>query len=232
MSLSEHFHQISKIVLPERCLRCQTLGSLMCDACVAELHFVTGPQCLCCGVPFGEHGGHHRCSRCENDPPFFDEHRALFAFNQASKDLIHTLKYQNGFQVRRFFSKIIKNHPLGHFDVDFVMAVPLHRKRLAQRGYNQSELLAKAWADFMKKPVKSGFIRVKQTRSQTGLNRKQRFRNLQNAFAVSSCTPLQGKRILLVDDVLTTGATLNMAAKALKNAGAKAVLATSLAMVV
>lgn len=127
------------------------------------------------------------------------------------------------------FAKTILPHPEG-----FVMVpVPLHKRRLRERGFNQSFLLAKVVSSELETPLDClTFIRKRDTKSQTGLRRKERKRNVANAFSVTSAAIFKGKKVLLVDDVITTGHTLNECAKVLKKSGALEVLCLALARTV
>lgn len=110
-----------------------------------------------------------------------------------------------------------------------IIPIPLHPKRLRERGYNQSELLARATARELQLPVRETLIRVRPTAQQVKLPREERLRNVENAFAVLPNTALKGKTVLLIDDVITTGATMRDAARALRHAGAREVWAAAVA---
>lgn len=165
-------------------------------------------------------------------PPAYDAHRALFVFGEGIQKIVHELKYGDGFWVTRFCAGRIAAVAGAFSECDVVVPIPLHAKRLVARGYNQSALLARVWASHLGLATHDGLlVRVKATPTQTGLDKKARAENLRDAFVVMESAAVCGKRILLVDDVHTTGATLNAAAVALKKAGAAKVCATTLASV-
>ena len=195
-----------------------------------------------CGVMFQTiGGGDHLCGECLASPKTFGMARAPGVFSGEYKQAIHAFKYRNrialaapfGRMLLHFFARVWEEKT-----VDLATPVPLHKKRLRERGFNQAYLLIRDWPRLMEA---SGFkrpgLRVaadilqrdKQTRSQTGLDRKQRMKNMKNAFSLADGRHIAGKRILLVDDVYTTGATFEECSKVLLKGGAARVDALSLA---
>ncbi|MBQ2763547.1 MAG: ComF family protein [Firmicutes bacterium] len=166
------------------------------------------------------------CPRCYFDPPKFSVRGGLFCalpYDEDSRILVKYLKYQNRRDLAETMAKLFFRHSEIDSDFDVVTAVPLHKTRQKERGYNQSEIFARCIAEGMGLPYETFLIRNVNTVSQTKLPYQQRLHNLEGAFSVWSAESVKGKRILLVDDVVTTGATVKECAAVLKVAGAKRV---------
>ncbi len=206
------------------------------------LAFMAPAECFICGEPL--HAKNKIiCDRCfeslplldpiylenlrdEIERPFFDDLIVCHPFDFTFQQLIHLLKYQRQFSVANLFGETLARFVPLNFDV--VTAVPLNPVRQKERGYNQSALIAKQLSNLTRIPFSSNLLkRLRNTPSQTRLNREQRKENVKDAFAVQG--DVEGKRILLVDDVITTGSTLNECAKVLKQNGANWVTAAAMA---
>ena len=174
------------------------------------------------------------CGACRQEETVFDRLRTFGAYDGELRQMILLLKYESVRSLARplggWLALLLHQHPeLG--EVDALVPVPLHRRRQRTRGYNQAELLARELSRWIKLRMEAGWLRrVKDTASQTGLTLTQRVENVQGAFATTA--KLDRTRILLVDDVCTTGATLNACARTLKRAGAESVQAVTVARVV
>jgi competence protein ComFC len=227
--LAVNIKKIIDSVFPPSCVICNSVGTYLCENCEPSLKVVSKACCVICGVPLNSSLS-HACSACFEHKPEYDYHKSLFTYSQHVQKLIHDFKYNEKFWVLSFIEERFADLANSFSDVDVVVPVPLHRNRLQQRGFNQSGLFAKTWARYLKKPLKKNLKRIVDTPSQTGFRRDERLNNLKNAFAITGSS-LRGKRVLLVDDVHTTGATLSMAARQLKLGGAEQVLATSMAIV-
>ena len=214
----------------------------LCSACRMGFVPVRSPICDKCGMMFESRVGEdHLCQTCMEGGPIFKKARAVGVYCDTLMALIHAFKYNGKIQLAGLLGNMIFNTFLTHWeenDVDLVMPVPLHPKRLRERGFNQAFLLIKRWPENFKRIGIEGFplkishdalSRVKRTSSQTGLNRKQRSENIKNAFQVKDAVKINGRRILLVDDVYTTGATINECAGVLTKAGAERVDVLTLA---
>jgi ComF family protein len=228
------------LILPHRCALCGTiLGPErgLCGACWAELRFVTPPWCSICGRPFDEDdAGIDPCGLCRSAPPTLRRTRAALAYDDRSRRLVIAFKHYGRLSLRPLFGLWLAL-PAGELlaEVDLIAPVPLHRRRLMQRGFNQAALLA-ASLEHPNGPrhVPDLLQRTRATASQQGLGARARRGNVtSSAFRVHPRARelVTGRRVLLVDDVLTTGATLEACARTLLRAGAEAVDALALARV-
>lgn len=225
-------------LLPPRCLSCgrpvDRQGGL-CGACWSALTFIAPPACTCCGLPF-EYAveGENLCGACVAAPPLFARARAVLVYDDASRPLILGFKHGDrthaappfGVWLARAGAELLT-------DADLLAPVPLHRWRLFMRRYNQAALLAQETGRAAGvAAVPDLLVRRRRTRSQGGLDRQGRHRNVAGAFALRRPGAVEGKRVVLVDDVLTTGATLGECARVLLRAGARRVDVLTLARVV
>jgi len=198
----------------------------LCPKCFSELKFITRPCCEICGYPFEfDLDGEHLCGRCLKEPPLYHKARSLFVYNDASKKLILPFKHGDRIELALLFVKLIRQN---YADIikenDVVVPVPLHIRRLIKRKYNQSALIAKPLAQkFNKRYLPTTLKRLRATSSQGHLSAAERKKNVANAFGVVHPEEIKGKNVLLIDDVMTTGATVNECTKALLKAGAKQV---------
>jgi len=178
----------------------------------------------------------HRCGACRRKPPAFDHARAIGRYEGPLREAIHLLKYRGKLQVVRPLLDLALAHFHAHFQgaaFDAVIPVPLHRRRLMQREFNQAAVLAHGLAAQLGIQVlERVLVRVRWTQPQVELSGDERRRNMKGAFAMTDASLIDGKRVLVVDDVLTTGATVSEAAKTLKAAGATRVDVFALARVV
>lgn len=211
------------LLFPPHCLGCGVGGSFLCSSCQEALPRLNPPYCERCGLPVAEGD---LCATCQVSPPALDGLRSPFLFQGVVRQAIHCLKYQNlravAWPLGQLLGECLRVYPL---PVEVLVPVPLHPKRLRQRGYNQSALLARATG----LPVVEGLIRLRDTPPQARTATSQeRQDNVRGAFACRH-RGLRGRQILLVDDVCTTGATMEACALALKEAGAASVWGLALA---
>jgi ComF family protein len=224
-------------LFPPRCFSCHDLTektSGLCANCWNGITFISTPFCTRCGSPFPYNiGSSLECMPCMASPPPYDMARAVFAYDEGSRKLITGYKYQDRTQATPMFTSwLIRVGAELLAQTDIILPVPLHRWRLLQRRYNQSALLARNLSQASGKiMLPSALIRTRNTPQQAGLNRAQRLLNVKDAFNVPPAyrTQIKDKKILLLDDVLTTGATLNSCTQALLEAGVKAVYVLTLA---
>ncbi|MEQ1865550.1 MAG: ComF family protein [Micropepsaceae bacterium] len=229
------------LVLPPLCLKCRepvAEPQSVCATCWHALRFLAPPHCAQCGLPFPHALGEGiKCAACIARPPPFVCARAALAYDDASRDLILSFKHGDRLEAVPLFARwIVAAGRDALAGADMLVPVPLHWLRLASRRYNQAAVLAHAIAKHANLPVETGLLaRTRRTPSQGEMpSARARAKNVVRAFAVAEKDRprLAGKNIVLVDDVLTTGATLSACAKALTRAGAASVSVITLARVV
>lgn len=212
------------------------LATLLCRECRNRFIPVVSPMCSRCGTAFHTpEGQDHLCQQCLISPPWFDSARSAGLYNQTLMALVHRFKYHGNIRLARPLGRMLLGTYRQFFQaekIDRIVPVPLHAKRFRRRGFNQAYLLVDAWkgAGFDTPPVeKDVLFRTRRTVPQTGLGRKERVKNIRDAFSVKNREKIDGKKLLLVDDVLTTGATINECARVLRAAGAERVDVLTLA---
>ncbi len=221
------------------------MGAFVCEACGQRFQAIQSPLCEVCGRPFDSpHSLDHLCGVCHEKPPGFQAARSLGRYDGPLRTVIHQYKYHGWVQMAVPLARLLWVLLQVHWDpiqFDYVVPVPLHPRRLRQRGFNQAGLLAQRWPALAvaqglaldhKRIASRLLVRIRHTAPQTGLNRPQRVTNLKQAFAVADLQAVKDKQILLVDDVLTTGATADACARVLLGAGAADVRVLTLARAV
>lgn len=228
----------AELLFPRVCAacgnRCDRASGHLCWECFRRLPLIVGSFCEHCGRSIETVERHaFVCSRCRQAPPAFDCARVAGHFQGPLRHLTHHLKYSHAFWLAEDLAALIHGCVLAHFDaaaVDVVVPIPLHRKRARERGYNQAALLAHHVAQRLDRPcVPLALARVRDTGTQTRLSSAKRSLNVKGAFAVRTPGWVAGRTVLLVDDVMTTGATLSEAARALKQNKAWRVWAVAVA---
>ena len=226
------------LVFPGRCKACG--GKLppgarfFCPGCLQEARLIPDPLCTVCGRPYPDGtGGDHPCGACMGERPAFDMARAPLAFEGVVREAIHLYKYRELRALKGYLGGFAEYGSRRWFrGATVAAAVPLHPRRLKARGFNQSLFLAKAASDALGIRLSVGSLaRVRHTRPQVTLSPAEREQNVLGAFAVTDGT-FAGESVLLVDDVYTTGATVNECARVLKKAGAASVFVLTVARVV
>jgi ComF family protein len=178
-------------------------------------------------------GDSHLCTLCRQKKYAFERARAVFCYNDKIGKLIHSLKFSGKKTGLSTMAVLAQNSSLADLSSpDIIVPVPLHPLKLKGRGFNQSLLLAQVFFPDQKAKIHHCLVRSRHTRPQTGLKGDERRKNVVGAFLVRETERVQGKKICLVDDVFTTGTTVNECAKTLKKAGAASVEVATLAMVV
>lgn len=226
---------LTDLCFPPVCPLCRQAlqaSELFCSACSEAIIPVVSPRCPRCDLPFGAaDGGDHLCQSCLQDPPPFLWAKSVGLYDGTLRRAVRKFKYEGDFNLDRPLASLMKDAlqgPLDDFRPDLLLPVPLHVDRLRQRSYNQALLLASFLGRSRQLPVASRLLlRTRPTPPQIGFKAPQRRRNLRGAFALSR--PLQGERVLLVDDVMTTAATARECSRTLLDGGASAVAVAILA---
>ena len=224
--LSKASRAVLDLVFPLNCTVCHRDGRLLCQGCESALPRLEKPYCAICATP----GTPALCESCATAPPAIDGTRVPFTLDGAIRDMVYGLKYRNlraaAEDLGRLLAAHLESNPV---PADVMMPVPLHKRRERERGYNQSELLARALGKGTAVPVETrALVRTRNTPPQVAIgSQEERRRNVEGAF---ECTAtVAGSMIVLIDDVVTTGSTLFACAAALKAAGASSVWGLALA---
>lgn len=228
------------VLFPPLCHLCKApvpeAGPLhLCDACLGAMTPITSPLCPVCGIPHGTEGGiDHPCGSCILTPPPFDGARGALLYDGPIQELIHRHKYGLRAHLRRPLALLAVRHltPFVQSAAPHVIVpVPLHRTRLRERGFNQAVLMGAVLAREWRLPLlRDTLRRVRPTVAQVTLSAQERRANVRGAFAVADPARVAGRRVLLVDDVSTTGSTVTECARVLKEAGATAVFVATVAL--
>ena len=220
--------KIIDAVFPRRCPVCGEIvrekGHLICKSCIGGLPFVKSPYCIRCGKEIISSDDAY-CDDCKCEREFVSG-RALCNYTDNMANIILKIKYGNKREYIEGFAKLLTiryKKFIEAANIDCIIPVPLHSSKQRQRGFNQSEILARCLSKYLNIPVYTKYLyRVKKTKDQKGLNRNERLHNLDNAFVVKGFLK-EVKNVLIVDDVYTTGTTIEKCAKILKDAGANEV---------
>jgi ComF family protein len=226
-------------VLPPRCLGCGMMvadAGAVCPACWGGIDFIVPPMCDCCGLPFAyETGAEAICGECARQPPLFGRARSVMTYSDTSRRFVLAFKHADRTDAAPAWGTwLVRAGRDLLADADVLLPVPLHRRRLIARRYNQAALMAQALGRESGLPVLVDALkRTRAPPSQGRMNRSQRERNVAGAFAVreSRGPRIQNARVVLVDDVMTTGATLTACIRPLLSAGAANVDVLTLARV-
>ena len=215
---------------PPRCGGCGTLGARWCTECTQNTIEIMPPICPICGNPNIKS---EPCARCLSSPPLYTSLRSYSVFSGSIREAIHRLKYQHDIGLGEVLARLMLTRiEKLNWSLDLITSVPLGLVRFRERGYNQATLLARPISLFLKIPFSSKALsRTRETRTQVGLSVYERMENISGAFLAKN-ELVQGKNILVVDDVATSGATLNACARALLDGGASKVYGFSLARAV
>jgi competence protein ComFC len=223
-SFQPYLSALADLFYPERCVGCERRSSdVLCRACFDALPYVGSPFCGRCGLPTAF--ATPLCEQCKNVDFRFESARAPLKYDGVGKKIVHALKYRGYQRVVDRLAAPLMLQVIDRPRFDAVVPVPLHRSRLRKRGFNQAELLAGSVAGRLRAPVSDTLEAMRSTRDQIELSAAQRRANVSGAYRAKG--PLRG-RILLVDDVFTTGATMHACAETLLRAGAREIHALSL----
>jgi ComF family protein len=238
-----YFKRVTSYILdllyPPRCIFCGILLPVgtkleICDTCYEKMPMVGGKVCETCGQPMDEPYGPEQCLDCRKTTLYFIQNLPVYEYKGIVRQAIMKLKFYNKKRVARTLGilmadKIKQMTSLPKFDI--ITYIPLSKKRLAQRGYNQSKLLCSVIAEELNFPISENVLwKVKDTPPQSTLNRDERQHNIKNAFMVKDKYSIKDMIILLVDDIYTTGRTVNECSRLLKKAGAKEIYVVTAAI--
>lgn len=234
------WHGLTDLIYPPHCPVCAKHFTgfpptdRVCPGCTQSVVLNRPPFCPKCSRHLKKYCL-ARCRECCVHKPHFDFAWSACLYEDPLKALIIQFKYYQKTYYRQFFAYLMKNfleiYRLDIMQFDIIVPIPLHPSRLRERGYNQAQLLAQPIADFYNISLLSKFfLRARPTEHQTSLGEKERWTNIHRAFRITDSRRFKNKNILIIDDLLTTGATASEAARTLKSAGAKTVGVLTLAI--
>jgi len=235
-SFRSHLQTALDFVFPAECAACHEFAGdqrivIFCQSCWETIRPFPASGCTQCGKPlFGvTPPSGFLCGDCRISPPYFDRVFSASIYDGVMKEAIHQFKFSRRFRLGQPLARLLLTQLAEHIEFSTyhaVLPIPLHRSRSKQRGYNQAEILARevAAAHHLSLLTKN-LIRIRRTEAQWQFNNKrERMKNVKNAFQVCQPEQIREKRLLLIDDIFTTGSTANECAKTLKQAGAASVV--------
>ena len=236
-------HRVLHTLFPMSCFSCgeallDNTVPYFCEPCWGTISVLPAPKCPRCHLPFSSastltHSPQHLCGQCRQHPPAYTKACTPYAYHGVLKDAISQFKYHGKVRLAQPLAGLLASAWDLPRTLDGIIAVPLHPTRLREREYNQSLLLAERLSQYLETPLLwNVLIRTHHTVPQTTLKRAARLKNLRKSFAVTRQEEISGKQVLLVDDVFTTGTTINECAKTLRKAGAAQVFVGTLARMV
>jgi ComF family protein len=216
-------HKFLDRLFPACCAGCQKIGHVLCPACLAQIQPLPSPFCQLCGTPLSPEG---TCKNCQYHPLKLRGQRAVSLYQEPLRGCIHGLKYNGNTRLAEPLGLLLAQAYLRYgMRADMLIAVPLHSERQQQRGYNHAASLAEVCSARLGVPLNNGvLVRQRATVAQVDLHPRERYQNVAGAFACASAPAsgvIKGRSIVIVDDVSTTGATLEACAVPLFAAGAK-----------
>ncbi|MBI1823254.1 MAG: ComF family protein [Nitrospirae bacterium] len=229
-----------ELFFPAECQACkkelgQSRVPLFCEPCWSGIRPLEGPFCPQCGRPFLSsialsYSPGHRCGDCRATPPYFDQMTIPFSYEGTLAKSIYFYKYRRQVSLIKSLVELVRPHLAPLKKAEVILPVPLHPTRLREREFNQSLLLADALGLILKRPVWGHvLVKVSQTTHQVKLSGRGRRKNLDRSLTVPNPKHVSGKTVLLVDDVFTTGSTMNECAKVLKKVGSQEVYGFAIA---
>lgn len=226
------------LLYPPHCAVCEApLGSreiAVCRSCRRGFVRLTGSRCAVCSQPYsGALLTPFRCMNCDDLELFFDFATAAYRSRGAVRGVIHRFKYRRQFHLRHLLARMLaegfRDPRCLEVGIDAIVPVPLHPARFREREFNQAEVLGRLAGARMNVPVEDCLVRRRYTLTQTHFHREERFDNLRDAFEMKAGRKIAGRRVAIVDDVLTTGSTADACARTLREAGASAVIVITVA---
>ena len=236
MILRNAIETILNAIYPPRCPVCQEIledpGGLVCPSCAAGLKPLTGPRCFSCSRPVGENEEY--CDECRRTHHFYDQGLSVFPYDERMRKSILSFKEGGQRQYAAFYARCMAAMGADFLNLwrpDVLIPVPMHYVKRRDRGFNQAELIATELSLLTGIPCRTDLvIKTRATAVQKSLDASGRRRNLEGAFTV--CVPVPGLRAVIVDDVYTTGSTIDTVSRALKQAGAEQVFFMTLCIVI
>ena len=224
-------------IYPPHCAQCQAetpSGVHLCTGCAGQAPKIEAPYCRQCSQPFeGEITGEFVCHQCQGRQLHFDCAVARFRSRGVVREFMHRFKYNHQLYLRYpladWLMEAVEDERISGQPFDAFVPVPLHPVRFRERQFNQAQELARLLAKRTGKPVLSALKRTRYTTTQTKLDREERMENLRNAFRVRHPSTVNHRHLVLVDDVFTTGSTVDECARALRLAGAASVRVVTVA---
>ncbi|QXK92376.1 ComF family protein [Neoehrlichia mikurensis] len=223
--------KVINLIFPQACVNCKNIidyNKSLCNTCENAIDFLNDNYCITCGLILKNNA--KVCSKCLLNPPYITQLESIFAYNQHSKNIILNFKFLDNLYHIKTYAKWMyaKGHHLFP-EVDIIVPIPLHTKKLLYRKYNQAAVLANSISKLCKLPVELFALkRIHYTTPLYNLSIKMREQTIKKSFKINNINAIQGKNILLIDDVITTGITIQTCAKVLINSGAKEVKALTL----
>ena len=231
--LSDYWRSFIRLLYPAHCLSCRVPllidETYLCSSCHQTIQLLKVPLCIRCASPLPPYGSYRSlCGPCSSHRPYYDRGFALVRYEEPVKTVFHHIKFGKKIWLLRLFAPLVEqcSNRLNVSDYDMLIPVPLDSKRQRERGFNQ----AQAIAGMLKRSnpnrnlgIREPLVKWKRTLPQSQLTRHERLKNVEGVFSVRKRSLVHGKHILLVDDIFTTGSTINECAKLLKEEGAERV---------
>lgn len=213
-------NDIVSIIYPGHCMGCNKILNIneskwICNKCMPQFELKEYIRCSVCGRIIYHSG---KCRVCNSEKIYFDKGYSLLEYKDSVRNAVRQFKYKNMKSYGKYFGDLMSDYAVSKINIkfDYVTAVPLHRKRLKSRGYNQAEILAKLVAIKLNTEYKKLIVRDINTKPQNSLKKAERQKNIKNAFSLNKGISVKDKTILIIDDIFTTGSTINECSKVLK----------------
>jgi ComF family protein len=238
MGIKELSEGILDIIYPKRCPICMDIIPIdkevkICETCIEKLPYITDPRCKKCSKPIDDETIKY-CYDCTNNEHYYNKGWAVWLYEGNIKKSLQRFKYNNNKNYGRIFAKevvTLYNKEITEAKIDLIVPVPLYIKKQKKRGYNQAQIIANNISKYLDIPCNNDcLVRIKDTKPQKNLSDKERINNTKKAFKVVMSSVVMDKKILICDDIYTTGNTINSCAKELLNSGAKEIYFCTLAI--
>lgn len=237
--IKDFYNTILELIFPEDnlCLLCnkhsEEVDNHICKDCLEKLVFVSNKRCEICGRPLKPSYIPDLCHDCISKHKLFIKNMSPLIYEDYTRECIHNFKYKKRAYMYKALGSIMVKYLYENTDIkfDLILPIPLNKKRMLERGFNQAELLSKYISKFTNVPHDAKtLLRIKNTQKQNKLKRADRINNMKNAFSIKNNNHIKNKVILLVDDIYTTGTTINECCKVLLKNGVKKVYVLTLAI--